>query len=197
MRDLMHGWEALPDDRLSSDGELTAQFSALGIADYRAAGRFVSQLPYGRNAERANFRLVLSERRGTCSTKHAIVAALAIENRLPVELTLGIYEMNERNTPGVGAVLAEYGLVSLPEAHCYLTCRGIRIDVTRSSINPTEPISRFLHEEAISPEMIGDYKVRMHQNYIREWATRAVTGRSWEQVWNIREQCISALSGGS
>jgi hypothetical protein len=41
---------------------------------------------------------------------------LAIEQNLDIVLVLGIYEMSEQNTPGVGAVLAKYGLTMLPEA---------------------------------------------------------------------------------
>ena len=112
-------------------------------------------------------------------------------------LTLGIYEMHERNTPGVGAVLARYDLASVPEAHCYLTYEGARIDVTRSGAGPSEPIARFLHEEAIVPEQIGEYKVALHRRFILTWVgdhAAAVGGRSCEEVWRIREECIAALA---
>jgi hypothetical protein len=190
----MRSWDALPEKQLAASGNTSAQFLALGIDDYRAAARFINQLPYGRNADRANFRLVLSEHRGTCSTKHALLAALAIEQRLPIHLTLGIYEMSERNTPGVGAVLTRHGLDFVPEAHCYLIHNGARIDVTRGAVNPTESIARFLHEETISPEQIGEYKVAMHQASMREWVAREMPNREWEQLWKIREECIAALS---
>lgn len=190
----MRSWDALPEKQLIASGDASAQFLALGIEEYRAGARFINQLPYGRNADRADFRLVLPERRGTCSTKHALLAVLAMEQRLPVHLTLGIYEMNERNTPGVGAVLSRHGLAFVPEAHCYLIYDGARIDVTRSSVSPSEPIARFLHEEMISPAQIGDYKVAMHQAWMRQWVAREMPPRDFEQVWKIREECIAALS---
>ena len=62
---------------------------------------------------------VLTEGCGTCSSKHALLAGLAAAQRLPVALMLGIYLMNERNTPGIGPVLARYGLAEIPEAHCF------------------------------------------------------------------------------
>ena len=40
------------------------------------------------------FRSVLSAGKGTCSTKHALLAAVASEQNIPVALTLGIYEMH-------------------------------------------------------------------------------------------------------
>jgi hypothetical protein len=190
----MRSWDALPGKHLVPLGEASAQFLALGIEDYRDAARFVNQLPYGRNADRANFMLVVPERRGACSTKHALLAALAIELHLPVHLTLGIYEMSERNTPGVGAVLDRHNLECVPEAHCYLTYDGERIDVTRAAASPSESIARFLHEETIAPAQIGDYKVGMHQRWMREWVARTRPNRDWQEIWKIREECIAALS---
>ena len=93
---------------------------------------------------------MLSEGLGTYSTKHALLAELAREQQLPVMLTLGIYHMHDRNTPGVDLILTRYRLPFVPEAHCYLTYKGKRIDVTRSRTTPTEPINQFLYEETNS-----------------------------------------------
>ena len=188
----MRSWDTLPDQQLMRAGAVSAEFLALDLRDYRAAARFINELPYGRNADRTDFSLVLRERRGTCSTKHALLAALAIEQKLPVSLTLGIYEMNERNTPGVGEVLERNGLSSIPEAHCYLMFKGERIDVTRNLADPGEPIAQLVHEEMIAPAQIGQYKLDFHQNYLRAWSSRV--GRPFDEVWKIREDCIAALS---
>ena len=84
--------------------------SALGAGDFAAAARYVRQIPYGRITERSRYWLVLDEGRGTCTTKHATLAALARKQGIDVRLMLGIYEMSERNTPGVGPVLSAHGL---------------------------------------------------------------------------------------
>jgi hypothetical protein len=193
----MRSWDALPDVSLKPGGALTAEFVARRITDYRAVERYLQALPYGRTTNRADFRAVLREGKGTCSTKHALLAALAREHRLPVTLMLGIYEMHERNTPGTGVILAQYGLRLIPEAHCYLSYRGTRIDITRSGAQPSEPIETFLYEEAIDPDQIGAYKIERHQRFLKQWlATTNETGmRSWEEIWHIREECIAALSG--
>lgn len=178
-------------------GPLTAEIMARGITDLQAAGRYLQALPYGRTANRADVSAVLREGRGTCSTKHALLAALAHEQQLAVVLMLGIYDMHERNTPGVGAVLVRYGLTSLPEAHCYLTYAGLRIDVTRSGADPTEPIGQFLHEEAIIPAQIGAYKMTLHRQFIQDWVSNnmeTLRGLGFEDVWRIREECIAALA---
>ncbi len=192
----MLSWPALPAATLKNTGTVSTEFLVRGLADYRSAGAYLQRLPYGRNIDRANARLVLSEGRGTCSTKHALLAELAYEQQLPLALTLGIYAMDERNTPGVGRVLDLYGLPFIPEAHCYLTYQGERIDITRSGVEPAEPITQFLAEETIAPEQIGDYKVQWHQRFLREWVVRAagVGRRSFEEIWAIREACIAALN---
>jgi hypothetical protein len=191
----MHLWETLPKVSLRPVGSITSEILARGIRNYRAAGQYLHHLPYGRNTDRVNFHLVLSERRGTCSTKHALLVELAREQCLPVTLTLGIYAMHERNTPGVGVVLACYGLPFIPEAHCYLTYDDKRIDITRSGTVPTEPIMQFFYEETISPSQIGQYKVNLHKQFLRDWLAKGNANRySFDELWRIREACITALA---
>jgi hypothetical protein len=143
----MRSWHALPDASLRPASSITAAFSSADARTYRDAARLVYGLPYGRTSSRDNLMAVLTEGRGTCSTKHAILAELATEQRLPVALMLGIYLMNERNTPGVSRALAHHGLAEIPEAHCYLIYDKARIDVTRDITCRAEAIAALLHEE--------------------------------------------------
>ena len=192
----MRSWQMLPEKALLVAGPIGAMFHDRGVTNFRAAGRYLHQLPYGRTTDRADFRLVLAEGCGTCSTKHALLAELAHEQEIAVSLTLGIYEMHEHNTPGVGKVLGKYGLSYVPEAHCYLTYESVRIDVTRSGVEPVEPIREFLHEETVTSEQIGDYKIQLHQRFLREWLASADVARkrSFDEIWKIREECIAALA---
>lgn len=183
---------------LAADGPVTARFRALGADDFAAAARHVRQIAYGRISDRSRYWLVLDEGRGTCTTKHATLAALAREQGIDVQLMLGIYEMGERNTPGVGPVLSAHGLAYIPEAHCYLRYEGERVDMT--GVPPgAEPIERFLHEEPITIEQIGAYKNDLHRAFLRDWIARAdpAPGRSLEDAWRIREACIAALGAGA
>jgi hypothetical protein len=118
--------ERLPDFALDAGRTLGREFVTLELGGYCDAARHASSLPNGRNSDRSDWRLVLKEGRGTCSTKHALLAELARENGRHVALVLAIYEMDEANTPGVGAVLERHGLPCVPEAHCYLAHEGAR-----------------------------------------------------------------------
>lgn len=138
---------------------------------------------------------VLMEGRGTCSTKHALLAELATEQRLPVALVLGIYLMNERNTPGIGRVLAHHGLAEIPEAHCYLMHDDVRIDLTRDIAGRTEAIAALLHEEQILPAQVNLYKVHIHQEFMRNWLqTNEFKSWTFDELWRVREECIAALN---
>jgi hypothetical protein len=183
----------LPDFPLDPATKTGARFAERGVWDFRSAARHVMLLPYGRNTDRSDYRLVLEEGRGTCSTKHALLAALAREHGRPVGLRLGIYEMDGRNTSGVEPVLRRHGLDSVPEAHCYLTCQGVRVDLTGAG-EAEEPIRAFLHEEAIEPHGIGAYKVERHRAFIGRWAK--ARNLDPEKIWRAREECIQALTSG-
>jgi hypothetical protein len=194
MDDLLAG---LAPKALANDGPMTRLFRDVGVDDFSGAARYLLNLPYGRITERSRFWLVLTEGRGTCSTKHALLAELAREQSIDVQLILGIYEMNERNTPGVGQVLSKYGMDVIPEAHCYLRSDGGRIDVTGVAAG-AEPIERFVHEEPITVEQIGEYKNRVHREFLKEWASgkEELNRFSSDDLWRIREECIAALGAG-
>ena len=183
---------------LSADGPITRIFRAAGIDDFAGAARHLLAVPYGRISDRSRYWLVLTEGRGTCTTKHALLAALAREQAIELRLVLAIYEMSEANTPGVGRILEANGLVAIPEAHCFLRRDGARIDIT--GVPPgAEPIERFLHEEPIAIEQIGEYKIALHRRFLADWIARsgAAGGRSLDELWQIREACIAALAAGA
>ncbi len=192
----MHSWEALDPVSLQPAGPVTAAFAALALRDFREAAAYIHRLPYGRNANRTDPLAVLQEARGTCSTKHALLRRLALEQNLQIALILGIYEMNQRNTPGVGSVLQRYRLESLPEAHCYLCANRQNIDVTRTlAHSPVEPITRFIHEEEIAPDQIGEYKINLHRRFLQRWMAQTTPQIPYTlaELWRIREECIAAL----
>ena len=184
----------LPATRLAERSPVSAGFLRRRIDTFADAVRYVWGFPYGRNSDRNRWDLVLTEGCGTCSTKHALLAVLAREQGLDVDLVLPIFEMAEANTPGVGAVLNKHGLRSVPEAHCFLRWQGI-IDVTMPPDNPVAEPKRCIHEETIEPDQIRDYKVMIHRVFATRWL--AQLGRDdldIEQLWRIREHCIAALS---
>lgn len=183
----------LPDAPLG-DGPLARLFVERGARTYREAADYVWRLPYGRNRDRTRPELVLEEGQGTCSSKHALLALLAAEEDLPVELVLGIYLMDGANTPGTGDVLAARGLSAVPEAHCILRANGHAVDLTHPPGSTAgSPITAFLAEEVIAPDQVGEYKQAWHRAYLERWPDRP-PAMSAGEIWAAREACIAALA---
>jgi hypothetical protein len=195
----LYSWECLEPRSLNQGGPVTAAFFESRLTDFRSAARWVCSLPYGRNSDPSGHLVVFTEGHGTCSTKHALIRRLAIEQELDVALCVGIYEMTEQNTTGVGIVLEKYGLKALPEAHCYLRVGRKRVDLTRIPAQPpTEGISCFLHEEDIEPGQIGSYKIDLHKRHLSSWMIRQeLIYHNLTDLWRIREECIARLSEGN
>jgi hypothetical protein len=165
----------------------------LGIFDFHSALKYVAELPYGRTSDNSNYRLVLCEEKGTCSSKHALIAKLCLEQNQPeFQLVLGIYQMSERTNPGVGQVLSQYDLLTIPEAHCFIRYRDSVIDITKADSSNNDPIV-FTFEEVINPSQIGSYKIRLHKHYINKWIESAELPLNLDKAWSIRELCIEAL----
>ncbi|WP_442267428.1 hypothetical protein ACSIGC_07065 [Tenacibaculum sp. ZS6-P6] len=180
---------------LNSTDKLTLLAKEFNIHSWNELTSFIANLPYGRNENRHDFSLVLSEKKGSCSSKHALLKALADVNQIPnVSLILGIYKMNHKNTPGIGNVLAENNLDFVPEAHCYLSIQEKRFDFTSSSSSITRIENDILSEIEITPNQVAEYKVQFHKEYMKNWVKKNNIPFDFETVWKIREQCIYNLS---
>ena len=155
---------------------------------------FVKQIPYGRNANRFDFSLVISENKGTCSSKHAFLKDYADKNNIPnVELIIGMYKMTESNTK-IGKILSENNIDYIPEAHCYLKVNNERMDVTSKEADFKKIKNDLLEEQVIQPFQVSDYKVEYHKEYLRKWIVGTSLNHNFEEIWRIREQCIEQLS---
>jgi len=122
----------LKNKALEAGKPISDSFLAKGITNFYGACHHVKNLPFHRNSKR-DFSCVLPEGRGVCSTKHALLSSLANELKMDeVELILGIYKMDGKNTVGVGSVLEAAGMAYIPEAHSYLRVNNIVLDFTRS-----------------------------------------------------------------
>lgn len=173
----------------------SALFRERTINDLFHALRYVRALKYERISNPTQFELVLKEYRGTCSSKHGLVASLAeAEGWQEVQLWNVLYEMNEENTPGVGKVLDEYGLTHLPEAHTILKIKGMVADITGLPAGASTAMDAVICEKRISALELVDGKVKWHQELMRKWLADEKVDMSFETLWAIREKCIEALS---
>ncbi|MGB1269335.1 MAG: hypothetical protein ACPG45_06330 [Flavobacteriaceae bacterium] len=182
-------------NKLQDKGELSRRLLELEVFTFLNAIDFVKKMPYGRNSDRANSNLVLEELKGTCSTKHAVLKKIALEQEsCHVKLYLCIFKMHGSNTPKLKSILDQYALDYIPEAHCILKVAGKFVDVTNAQSAYENIKNDVLEQVEIQPEQIGDYKVNYHQAYLNKWLKAENRQYSFEELWKIREQCINRLA---
>lgn len=180
---------------LSASETLSALLIARGITTWQEAITHIRKLPYGRNSNRKDVSLVIFERKGTCSSKHAVLKIIAEENKIEgVKLILGIYKMTEENTPGIGDYISKSSLNYIPEAHCYLQVDGERKDYTSLSSSISRISQDILSETEIAPSQVSAWKVDFHKQFIRDWRISEGITAGFDEIWKVREQCISSLS---
>lgn len=179
---------------ISKSGIISEKFLERGITDFFGACSLITLLPYKRNSNKEDLSTVFSDGYGTCSTKHALLKQLAIENnRHEVKLILCLLKMKGTNTPAVKNTLEKHGLAFIPEAHNYLVIKGHRIDCTKEHFG-TNDSSDILEELEIEPHQITDFKVAYHQKFLKNWLKENSGVKiSFEELWSIREQCIKDL----
>lgn len=183
------------NNKLQPNGILSKRLLVLEVFTFSEAIEFIKNLPYGRTADRANPNLVLEELRGTCSTKHALLKKLAVEQDLKeVKLFLCMFKMNEINTPKLAQVFQRNGIEFISEAHCVLKIENEYVDITNPKSLYSKIESDVLELTEIQPEQIGDFKLNYHKDYLRKWLQESNSQFTFEEFWNIREECIRVLS---
>lgn len=182
---------ALKNISLTSDDNLTTKTTEQGISTWNELLKTVKNLPYGRNENRIDFSLVLKERKGTCSSKHAFISKIAELNSLKnVKLILGMFKMNSKNNPKITQILERENLQYIPEAHCYLSTNNIKLDLTNSKSDFSNIENDIISEIEIQPEQVNQYKVEYHKEFLKSWLKKENSKLTFEKLWNIREECI-------
>lgn len=184
------------DFNILSDHAISTEFKNRNITDFQSAATFIKRIPYDRPSNTGEISAVLTENKGTCSTKNAALKVLANENNIEdISLHLGIYNMNCFNTPLVKDTLNKYGLEVIPEAHIYLRVNQHIIDcaVENALIHNFE--YHLIHEIEIEADQAINFKKRYHQEFLKSWiAVQDQMPYTFEELWNIREECLKMIS---
>ena len=187
----------VPDFKISPGKEISDLFIQKGITDFSSACRYIKHLPYRRTSSKMDLPLVLTEERGTCSTKHAVLTILAEENGFhDIKLMMGIFKMCGDTVKGISSILEKYGLCYIPEAHNYIMYNGRRYDFTFTGLNEDLIFEGVMNEIEINASQIGQYKIDYHKNFLDKWFAENYkeSNLTLEDIWNIREECIKRLS---
>jgi hypothetical protein len=185
----------LPDFQLEK-GPNSERFIEKGIFTFKEACNYIQKLPYGRTSDRTNNSLILAEGKGTCSSKHGLLASLTEENnQLEIELIAGIFMMSPATHPQLTNYFKDKNFTYIPEMHCFFRYKGKRFDFT-SSTNRLEFIEpKLVREQRCEPHQVGEWKEMIHKEYMNKWIGRNLSlGLTFDQVWKHREVCIGLLS---
>lgn len=183
----------LPNIKIDARGEMTDSFLRMGILCLWDAINVVKNLPYGRTTDRSNYRQVLEEKKGACSTKHALIASLAHELSIPLTLVLGVFFLDESQVPAIGPLLNFYQLKVIPEAHCYLKYEDHSLDITFPHSLKFTFSFNLEKEMEIHPLEIGEFKIAQHQLFIKEWLEND-PDLNFDTIWQAREEWIKKLT---
>jgi hypothetical protein len=150
----MDHFNVFPEKPISNSGEISQKFLSLHIQTFLEACRYVHALPYGYNSDRDDLIILFKENMGSCTSKHAVMATLAVELNLPIEKNIGIYAMTEEIVTGTNAILKKYALPYLPMVHCFLSYQNHVVDLTEGNNNgKNRSIESFLYTEKVEPNI--------------------------------------------
>jgi len=169
-------------------------FLERNITDFHSACQFISQLPYKRNLDKNKVTCVFDDFGGTCSTKHATLRRLALENNHPeIELILGIFKMDAEYSFKIKNTLERHHLNYIPEAHNYLRIEDEYFDFTKPNSDYSQFQNKMIIEKEIEYDQINEEKITFHKNFLKQWIVKENIPYNLDKIWKIREQCIVDL----
>jgi len=192
----MDSCDVLPDVEIKDSDTISNEFLQRGVTGFIGACRYIHQLPYGYNSNRDDLLILFREGRGSCTTKHAVIATLAEELVLPIAKNIGIYRMTEDLVTGTNEILEGFNLPYVPMVHCFLSFRDYRVDLTEGNDNgKNRSIDRFLHTETVIPNISEKDEYLLYRNALKEriLVREELKGVDVKHILQAREQGIKLL----
>jgi hypothetical protein len=192
----MNEWTLFPDRPIGATGPVSREFQTLGMGTFHAACRWVHELPYGYNTDRDDLMLLFKERRGSCTTKHAVIATLAQELDLPIHKSIGIYAMTDFIVSGTRAILERYGLPYIPMVHCFLQSGPTRVDLTEGNHNgKNTTIETFLYTAPVAAAISARDEYLLYRTALLERLLQRgeLSGIDLKTILRAREEGLALL----
>lgn len=166
----MDSIEVFPDVNIQAKGVVSKKFLERGIETFRAACHWIKDLPYGSNSNNENSLILFEENRGTCTTKHGVIARLASELELEVYKNLGFYRLNDEVVTGVNAILQTHGLKFIPQTHCFLEYGSFRVDLTSGNCNgKNKIIEDYDFVIRVKPDLTHEEQKSYYISYLNQY----------------------------
>lgn len=176
-------------------GPMSIEAVDRGIISLQSLLEWVGQLPFKRNSQQGDYRLVFTEECGTCSTKHALVKQVAIENDWKDVLLLsGLYQMNGKTNPKIAKYLENHKVEYFPELYFFLKIDGKIFDLCNADFVQETFKNTLTNLEIINPSQIGAYITNKHKELFLNWCLNEQV--SFDIYWAYREHCMWLLENG-
>ncbi len=192
----MDKFTVFPNETISNVSAISAKFLRLGIRSFIDACRYVHELPYGYNSDRDDLMILFKENKGTCTTKHAVIATLALELNLPVKKSVGIYAMTEEIVTGTNDILAKYNLPYVPMIHCFLVYDKYRVDLSEGNNNgKNRAIEDFLFTQIVEPNISAKDEYLLYRRALKDriLTRKEMAGANIRQILQAREEGLKQL----
>jgi hypothetical protein len=192
----MDSYDKLPDAEIKSVGKLSQTFLELGIKSFREACEYVHNVEYGYNTDYDDQMIFFKENKGTCTTKHAVIAGLAEEIGIPLYKHVGIYKFTEEISTGTNHILSKYNVPYVPMVHCFLVYKEFRFDLTEGNCNgKNTTIDEMIHEEKVDPFISRKDEYLLLKKVIKEniLPSKEMEGIKEKSILKAREESIILL----
>ena len=192
----MHNLNVFPDQLITEAGPVSKEFLGLGIRSFHDACRYVHELLYGYNSDRDDLMILFKEKRGTCTTKHAVIATLAHEMELPIQKNVGIYAMTEEIVTGTNDLLAQFNVPCIPMLHCFLVYEKFRVDLTEGNRNgKNRSIEDFLFVQKVDPNISAKDEYMIYRKAVSEVILKRpeFKGTDLKRILQAREEGLKLL----
>lgn len=192
----MDPYDKLPDAAIAPEGELSKKFLALGIKSFKEACTYVHTTDYGYNTNYEDKMIFFKERKGSCTSKHAVIAGLAQELDIPLYKYVCVYKLSEEITTGINEILKKYEIPYVPMVHCFLMYDKYRFDLTEGNNNgKKKPIDEYIHSERVDPFISRRDEYSLFKRVLTEkiLPTKEMEGIAEKTLLKAREESITIL----
>jgi hypothetical protein len=192
----MDSHDNLPDAKITPQGEISKIFLEKGINSFKEACNYIHEIDYGYNSTYDDDLILFKEKKGTCTTKHAIIAGLARELDIPLHKNVGVYKFTEDITTGVKEILDKYHIPYVPMVHCFLVFDKHRFDLTEGNNNGKKTsIENFIETKEVDPFISRKDEYLWYKKVLKEkiLPTDEMKGIKERTLLKAREESIKLL----
>jgi hypothetical protein len=192
----MDSYDKLPDAEIKPVGEISKKFIELGIKTFKKACFYVHDSEYGYNSNYDDNMIFFKEKMASCTMKHATIAGLAEELKIPLYKYIGVYKFTEDITTGVDKITQKYDIPYVPMVHCFLVYNDYRFDLTEGNFNGKKrSIEDFIQVEKVEPFISRTDEYKLFKKILKNQIlpSKEMEGINERILLKAREESIKLL----